>query len=374
MSGAYFNENDTEKAAWLRELIKRGVIAPGDVDERSIVDVQPDDLRGYIQWHLFAGIGVWSYAFRLAGIRDDESALSISCPCPSFSCAGQGRGFDDPRHLWPHGIRLISKLRPPELFGEQADDAIGYGWLDLVQTDLEAEDYAVGKAVLGAASVGAPHIRQRLYFGAHTADLGYDRRRAGEAGAGVSATEWRGGECQPERLRDACGCSDATGPRCDHARQHGSGPPLLPTRSEQCSNAIGSDHAERARLEGHRGDVREWRGPGWLDPLTARSVAETGATRGFWADCDWWYGKDGKYRPIGEGISPLVSGTTKSSLLTMANGVASYLGLVRDLVQTEPEVGEARVMRLRGYGDAINPYVAAEFIKSFREAKHVCTV
>jgi hypothetical protein len=58
----------------------------------------------------------------------------------------------------------------------------------------------------------------------------------------------------------------------------------------------------------------------------------------------------------------------------MANGVASYLGLVRDLVQTEPEVGEARVMRLRGYGDAINPYVAAEFIKSFREAKHVCTV
>ena len=33
---AYYNEIDTDKAAWLRELIKAGVIAPGDVDERSI--------------------------------------------------------------------------------------------------------------------------------------------------------------------------------------------------------------------------------------------------------------------------------------------------------------------------------------------------
>ena len=39
------------------------------------------------------------------------------------------------------------------------------------------------------------------------------------------------------------------------------------------------------RLEGHFGHVRDWRGPGWLDPHTARSVAEAGATRGFWADC-----------------------------------------------------------------------------------------
>jgi DNA (cytosine-5)-methyltransferase 1 len=34
---AWYNENDPQKAAWLRELIARDVIAPGDVDERSIV-------------------------------------------------------------------------------------------------------------------------------------------------------------------------------------------------------------------------------------------------------------------------------------------------------------------------------------------------
>ena len=167
MSGAYYNENDEDKAAWLRELIRTGVIAAGEVDTRSISAVWPEDLAGFSQHHFFAGIGVWSYALRLAGWPDDRPVWTGSCPCPSFSAAGKGGGFDDPRHLWPDWARLIRKCRPATVFGEQADDAIGYGWLDLVQTDLEREDYAVGKAVLGACSVGAPHIRQRLWFVAH---------------------------------------------------------------------------------------------------------------------------------------------------------------------------------------------------------------
>jgi site-specific DNA-cytosine methylase len=116
------------------------------------------------QCHFFAGIAVWSYALRLAGWPDDRPVWTGSCPCPSFSCAGKGQGFDDPRHLWPDWARLIRERKPPVIFGEQSDDAIGYGWLDLVQTDLEAADYAVGKAVLGSASVGASDIRQRLYW------------------------------------------------------------------------------------------------------------------------------------------------------------------------------------------------------------------
>jgi DNA (cytosine-5)-methyltransferase 1 len=166
----YYNEHDPEKCAWLRELISRGVIANGEVDERSIADVRLDDLRGFSQCHFFAGIGVWSYALRLAGWPDDRPVWTGSCPCPSFSAAGKGEGFDDPRHLWPDWARLIRECKPATVFGEQADDAIGYGWLDLVQTDLERENYAVGKAVLGACSVGAPHIRQRLYFCAANAN------------------------------------------------------------------------------------------------------------------------------------------------------------------------------------------------------------
>jgi len=70
--GAYYSEFDPFKAAWLRELIKRNLIAPGVVDERSIADVRADELMGYTQWHLFAGIGIWSYAARL-GVHQSVS-------------------------------------------------------------------------------------------------------------------------------------------------------------------------------------------------------------------------------------------------------------------------------------------------------------
>src|SRR5262245_61550365 len=101
MSYAYYNENDRFAAAWLRELIRAGHIAAGEVDERSIEDVRADDLRAFTQCHFFAGIGGWSYALRLAGWPDDRPVWTGSCPCQSFSQAGQQKGFDDPRHLWP---------------------------------------------------------------------------------------------------------------------------------------------------------------------------------------------------------------------------------------------------------------------------------
>src|SRR5687767_11996100 len=98
MAGAYYNEIDPKAAAWLRELVARGLIAPGDVDERSIKDVQPDDLAGYTQCHFFAGVGVWSYALRGAGWPDDRPVWTGSCPCQPFSDAGAKAGLDDERH------------------------------------------------------------------------------------------------------------------------------------------------------------------------------------------------------------------------------------------------------------------------------------
>ena len=64
---AYYNEIDKYAAQWLRNLIAAGHIAPGDVDERSILEVKPDDLKQYTQCHFFAGIGGWALALRLAG-------------------------------------------------------------------------------------------------------------------------------------------------------------------------------------------------------------------------------------------------------------------------------------------------------------------
>jgi len=161
----YYNEIDPHAAAWLRTLIERGLIAPGVVDERSITDVQPTDLVGFKQCHFFAGIGGWSYALRLANWPDDRPVWTGSCPCQPFSTAGKQRGTADERHLWPEFARLIDKCQPPVVFGEQVASAAGREWLSTVRLDLEAMGYAVGAADLCAAGVGAPHIRQRLWWG-----------------------------------------------------------------------------------------------------------------------------------------------------------------------------------------------------------------
>ena len=86
---AYDNEIDPFAADWLRELIRAGHIAPGEVDTRSIEDVAPDDLAGFAQCHFFAGIGTWSYALRRAGWADDRPVWTGSCPCQPF------RAFDE---------------------------------------------------------------------------------------------------------------------------------------------------------------------------------------------------------------------------------------------------------------------------------------
>jgi DNA (cytosine-5)-methyltransferase 1 len=175
---AYYNEYDPKAAAWLRELIKQGHIADGVVDERSIEDVTPTELAGFTQCHFFAGIGVWSYALRRAGWADDRPVWTGSCPCQPFSAAGKGAGFADERHLWPAFHHLISQCQPAIVLGEQVASKDGLGWLDLVLSDLEATGYAGGAVDLCAAGIGAPHIRQRLWWvGTRLADTDNTRRQ-----------------------------------------------------------------------------------------------------------------------------------------------------------------------------------------------------
>jgi len=161
---AYYNEFDPYAAQWLRNLIAAGHIAPGDVDERSIVDVRTDDLRGYEQCHFFAGIGGWSYALRLAGWDDTRPVWTGSCPCQPFSNAGRRKGKEDERHLWPYWYKLIAERLPSTVFGEQVVSAIAHGWLDDVQQGMEDKGYAFGSAVLPAISGQRGHGRDRIFF------------------------------------------------------------------------------------------------------------------------------------------------------------------------------------------------------------------
>jgi DNA (cytosine-5)-methyltransferase 1 len=236
----YYNEIDGYAAQWLRNLIAAGLLPAGEVDERDIRDVAPQDVAGFVQCHFFAGIGGWSHALRLAGWPDDWPVWTGSCPCQPFSAAGQRHAATDSRHLWPELYRLIEECRPSVIFGEQVAGKAGYRWLAGVRANLEIAGYAVGAANLPAAGLGAPHIRQRLFW--------------------VGNADWSGPQ----------GCSEHIGERAD-----------------QCSP--------------------------WSSGVSVPCL-------------------DGKTRRVEPGICPLADGTT------------------------------GRVGRLRAYGNAIVPQVAAEFI------------
>lgn len=188
-SAAYYNEIDPFAAQWLRNLIAAGHIAPGEVDERSIEDVTPDDLRGFTQCHFFAGIGVWSHSLRLAGWPDDRPVWTGSCPCQPFSAAGKGDGFADERHLWPHFFHLISERRPQHVLGEQVASGNANTWFDLVQADLEGVGYAFGLVPFTSACIGAPHIRDRAYWVANTEGSGRRERIEDIAGVRIGNAE-----------------------------------------------------------------------------------------------------------------------------------------------------------------------------------------
>ncbi|EAA8821691.1 DNA cytosine methyltransferase [Salmonella enterica subsp. enterica serovar Isangi] len=347
---AYYNEIDPFAAQWLRNLIAGGHIAPGEVDERSIEDVTPDDLRGFTQCHFFAGIGVWSHSLRLAGWPDDKPVWTGSCPCQPFSAAGKGDGFADERHLWPHFFHLISERRPQHVFGEQVASGNANSWFDLVQADLEGVGYAFGLVPFTSAGVGAPHIRERAYWVAHASGWRHDGRTetSGQKertcpGAAVSdCVSWLGNAnvTRLERLGGndgATGWEGATGSATTPGVHDG----MAYADNQQYTRTVngrGNEHVPTGREQDAAAPARLC---GDYRPLEVN---------GFWRDADWLLCRDGKWRPVEPGTFPLV------------DGAAARLGRV------EPGVARVassnRVGRLKGYGNAINAQAAAEFIRA----------
>lgn len=168
----YYNENDKFAAQWLRNLITAGLIPPGYVDERSIKDVNANDLYGYTQCHFFAGIGGWSRALELAGWPTDRPVWTGSCPCQPYSISGNKQGSNDERDLWPVLFGLIKECQPETVFGEQVASAIGHGWLDRLCDDMEGEGYAVWPCVLPSCVAGSPQKRERLWWCAYSGSEG----------------------------------------------------------------------------------------------------------------------------------------------------------------------------------------------------------
>jgi DNA (cytosine-5)-methyltransferase 1 len=352
---ALYNEIDPAAAAVLRQCIADGVIAPGRVETRSIKELTADDLADAAQVHLFAGGGLWSVAARLAGWPDDRPLWSASCPCQPFSQAGQGRGVDDPRHLWPDVDRLLDGLArsgqlPPVIVGEQVAGAAGYAWFDGVRADLARKGYRARVVDIPACAVDAPHIRQRLYWVAvrDVADAYWSRpsalgRDAGEIG-GLPVAQCRAeddaalfgrghgafvdnvvhparigrGEGRPEhelrRRRAAPAGADASGvtlgdafvPRLEGQPRHGDGE----AGRALAHRPVAAPDGGLLHADADRGGCAG-RPQGEIGSALGRAAAERDLPRvngSFWADAEWIACHDGKARRAKPGLRLLVDG------------------------------------------------------------------
>ena len=167
----YYNDNDQYACLVLQNLQDLGLIPRGKIDDRDIQKVEAADLDKFSQCHFFGGIAGWSEALQIAGYSDISGIWTGSCPCQPFSGINKSRNrTTDTRHVWPELYRLIEQCKPPIVFGEQVAGKDAMAWLCGVRNDLEKSGYAVGAAHLCASTVGAPHLRPRLYWGAILAD------------------------------------------------------------------------------------------------------------------------------------------------------------------------------------------------------------
>ena len=147
-------------------------------------------------------------AFDATPFRGRLRVLSGGFPCQPFSAAGKRAGTSDDRYLWPEMFRIIREARPTYVVAENVRGLISWNEgmvLDTVCADLEGEGYEVCPVVLPAASVNAPHRRDRIWIVAHA----HDQRGAG----GPRQVQGADGEV-PQRYDDAQPCyagpADAT--------------------------------------------------------------------------------------------------------------------------------------------------------------------
>jgi len=323
----YYNEWDSFAAEWLKQLIKDGLIPDGEVDNRSIVDVEPGELKGFTQCHFFAGIGGWSRALQLAGWSSDRPVWTGSPPCQSFSTAGKQKGKDDERHLWPVFFNLIRECQPTAVFGEQVAAAIRHGWLDDLQDDFEAEGYASGAVVLPSGSIGAYHKRDRLFFTA--------KRMADSFGKRSERVGWG----RQERITEHSETSDTLGDTdSDRPQQRDEATETTGHRDSIDSAGIRADSvAYSSSKQKHQEQQRPAENEGKRSAInnSGCSVDDEGLWD-LWENPQIIYCRDGKYRPIP--IEP--------ALFPLADGIPNRVGI------------------LRGAGNAIVPQAAAEIIKA----------
>ncbi len=262
-------------------------------------------------------------------------------PCQPYSTAGKRLGKNDDRHLWPEMLRVIREVKPAWVVGENVFGLVNWSGglvFEEVQADLEAEGYEVQPYVLPAASVGAPHRRDRVWFVAHT---NHER-----GGARLGQVQSSDGEI-PERHDNAEFGNASDGFIAD---TDGS-----PTRTPATRRGIKTDWSR------HNLQQSQWRTPPKLDNRLhgfSRIAADTENAR-----------QQTRFKGSGEkqswgGSEPMGAEQwngfpTQSPVCSRDDGLSSRLAGIT--------VSKHRNESIKAYGNAIVPQVVYQIFKAINQ-------
>ena len=150
--------------------------------------------------------------------------LTGGFPCQPYSAAGKRLGKEDERHLWPEMLRTIREIQPRWVVGENVLGLVNWNGglvFDEVQADLEAEGYEVQPFILPAASVNAPHKRDRVWFVAYknATDTDHNGYATTENGQGLGEGNDRNKTGQNDAIEfEGRAFSDGVAPDTDSLR------------------------------------------------------------------------------------------------------------------------------------------------------------
>jgi len=299
-------------------------------------------------------------------------------PCQDLSYAGKGAGIEGARSgLWSEFARIIRHLRPRFVLVENVPALLGRG-LGRVLGDLAEGGYDAEWDCLPAASIGAPHRRDRVFVVAYAADsLRWTHRRDVGRSEGAGRPEAQAGEvCEGLRVASDDGPTEGGSPlafpgsggRDGQPREQGQGPAGRGRLGEGCEDVA---LPEGARLQGGQQQPRPADPCEVVATRSSASVADASGRgtsadqqrgRGNGAQCGREAVADAQGQPLGAGLRTVFAGRQwRGRLGDFRREVGAAQWAVEPDVDRVAHGVPSRVHRLRGLGNAVVPQVA-EFI------------
>lgn len=142
--------------------------AIGDCQHVAFVEIEAFaafNLVAQMEKGLVAPTPIWTNlkTFDARPFRGLVDGITGGYPCQPFSHAGQRRGTDDPRHLWPHIAAIVYAIRPVWCFFENVEGHLSLGFPEVLGS-LQDLGYTVEAGIFSAAELGATQVRERLFI------------------------------------------------------------------------------------------------------------------------------------------------------------------------------------------------------------------